>query len=75
MAQGDSDDSSDTGLTAASRAHPQDIVVAPLNIDTVIIHQAIDNTMCTWTTIVYITHDMEVIDGQALNRLGHDDDY
>ena len=73
MTQLDPDDIGHAGFTAAGRSHPYDIVIAPLNVDTVIGQQAIQDEMRTGSAIVNIPHNMQVIDGQALDGFGHDD--
>ena len=60
----------DAGLAPGGRAHPQDVVVAPLDVDLVMFHQVIKNEVRPRPTVVDIADDVQLFDGQALDQLG-----
>ena len=54
---------------ARRRAHPKHIVIAPLDINRMIGHHLVHDDMRPRTSVIDITHDMKMIDRQALNQL------
>ena len=61
-----------TGLIAMNtghRAHPLDIMVAPLNIILTYGGQYVQNLACTRTSVEYITNYMQRINRQAVNQV------
>ena len=57
----------DAGIVASRGAHPQHIVVAPLDVPRVVLAQGVHDDMCTRATIVDVAQDVELVDGQALD--------
>ena len=53
-----SDNRCNACLASRCRSHPENIMVPPLNIQGVILHQKIHDPICTCTTIKYISHNM-----------------
>ena len=49
-------------------AHPQDVMVSPLNVHGMVIHQGVQDEVRTGTAIVDIADDMQVINDQTLNQ-------
>ena len=60
----------DTGGLAGSGAHPQQIVVAPLNVERMVGEQAVHNLGSAAATVEDIAHQVQVVDGQALDERG-----
>ena len=58
----------DTGGLAGSGAHPQQIVVAPLNVERMVGEQAVHNLGSAAATVEDIAHQVQVVDGQALDE-------
>ena len=71
VAHGHTDHVGYTTVIAGSGSHPQDIVVAPLNVEVVVIAQSIHDDVRSGTTVVYITHNMKRINSQTLNQITH----
>ena len=59
----------DAGVIASRGTHPEDIMIAPLNVPRVILSEGVHDFMGTWTTIVDITKNMQLVDGQTLNHI------
>ena len=49
-------------------------MIAPLNIDAVIFHQPVNDEMCPRSPVVNVAHHMQMINRQALDRLGNNGD-
>ena len=49
-------------------AHPHDVVVAPLNVEGVIVRQGVHDGIRMRTAVVNIADDVQVIDGQPLDE-------
>ena len=60
----------DAGLAPGGRAHPQDVVVAPLDVDLMMLHQVVKNEVRPRPTVVNVTDDVQLLDGQALDQFG-----
>ena len=75
IAQTESQHITDTGVITSRSTHPEDIVVAPLDIPRVILAQCVHDDMGSWTTIVDVAQDMQLVDGQTLDDVtdGHDE--
>ena len=44
-------------------------MVAPLDIDIVHFHKLIHNNICSWTTVIYISDNMQLVDSKRLYKL------
>ena len=73
VAERDADDIGDTGQAAGRGAHPDDIVIPPLDIDRMVVEQFIEDDMGSRPPIVNIADDVQMGDGEALNQLGEGD--
>ena len=61
----------DTNFTAESRAHPQHVVIAPLNVDFFgIVHQQIKNRVGSVAAVKEITDKVQAMNRQPLNQRG-----
>ena len=58
----------DAGLGAGRRAHPADVVVAPLDVERVVGHEAVHDDVAVGTAVVDVAHDVQVVDGEALDE-------
>ena len=58
----------DTGQIACSCSHPRNVVVAPLDIHIMEIHQFLHNDVCSWSSVKDITDNMKIINGQVLDQ-------
>ena len=54
---------------ARRRAHPQDVVVAPLNVDRVIGKQPVHDDMRAGTAVEDVAHDVQAIDDEPLDEV------
>ena len=59
----------DAERTARRRAHPDDIVVAPLDIHLVVGHQAVQNAVRARAAVEQVAHDVQAVNGQPLDDL------
>ena len=57
------------GLTGRS-THPQQVVVAPLDVERMVGEQAVHNLGSAAATVEDIAHQVQVVDGQALDERG-----
>ena len=62
-----------TGSLSYSGAHPYHIMVSPLNIQRMIIHQSVHNKMRTGTSVIYIAKHMKVVYNQSLDQFSKSD--
>lgn len=58
----------DTRQITGSRAHPEDVMVAPLNVQGVVMHEFVDNFIGMGAAIVNIPDNVQMVDGKALNE-------
>ena len=63
-------DVSDAGIVAGSRTHPEDIVVAPLDIQRMMMHEIIHDFIGMGTAVVNVADDVQMVDSQALDQAG-----
>ena len=54
---------------AGSGTHPDNIMVAPLDVHLMVRHQAVENTVGARAAVKQITHDMQPVNGQPLDDL------
>ena len=74
VAQTHADDIRDAPHVAGSRAHPQDVVVAPLDVEVMVIAYRIHDDMRAGTPVVNVADDMQQVDRQPLNQIADGDD-
>lgn len=55
----------------AASAHPQHIVIAPLNVPAVVAAESVHNDVGSGTTVVDITKNMQLVDNQSLNDIAY----
>ena len=60
----------DTGRLTGSGAHPQQVVVAPLNVERMVGEQAVHNLGRTAAAVEDVAHQVQVVDGEALDERG-----
>ena len=63
-----SDHRCNAGFLSCSSAHPDHIMVSPLNIQRVVFHQTIHNKMRPRTSVINISQHMEMIHNKTLNQ-------
>ena len=56
----------DAGIVAGGGAHPEGIVVAPLDIEILVLRQRVHYQMCARPAVIDIAKDVELVDGQTL---------
>ena len=61
---------SDTGGLTGCSAHPEQVVVAPLDIERVVGKQAVHNLGRTAAAVEDVTHQMQVVDGETFDERG-----
>ena len=57
-------------LGAGRRAHPADVVVAPLDVERVVGHEPVDDGVAMGTSVIEVSHDVHVVDSQPLDERG-----
>ena len=76
VAQGVAYDRRDADLTAQRRAHPEYIVIAPLDIDVrVMLYEQVEDSIGPVAAVEKVAHDVQVVYGQPLDEhgKGHDE--
>ena len=63
-------DIGDAGGIAGSGPHPKDVVVAPLDVQGMMVHEGIHNLIGMSAAVVNIADDVQVIDSQAFDEIG-----
>ena len=63
-----------TGSVARRRSHPKQVVVAPLNVEVVVITQDIHDQVCPGTSVVDVAYHVQQVDRQPLDQVGQSDD-
>ena len=74
VAQTHPDYVADACVVACGRAHPQDVVVAPLDVPTVVVTQRVHDDVRTGASVVDVAQDVQLVDGQPLYHLGYGHD-
>ena len=64
----------DTGVVASRGSHPENVVVAPLDIPRVILSEGIHDDVCPRASVVDVAQDMQLVDGKALDDVADSDD-
>ena len=65
VAGGQAEDRGDAERMAAGGADPYDVVVAPLDIQRVVVHQVLHDEMWPGTSVIDVADEVQVVDGQA----------
>ena len=75
VVHGDAQHREDAGRAARRRAQPQDVVVAPLDVDVGVLHQRVQQAGRFAAPVENVAYDVQPLHGQALDELrhGHDD--
>ena len=74
IAQAEAQDAGDATEVARRRSHPQDVVVAPLDVDVVEVAERVHDKMRARTAVVDVAEDVQAVDGQALDEIAEGDD-
>ena len=74
IAHGHTDNVRYAGVIARCGAHPQYVMVAPLNVEVMVVAKRIHDDMRTRTTVVNIAHDVQRVDCKPLDKLAHGND-
>ena len=53
---------------ARGRAHPHDVVVAPLDVDGVVAHEAVADLVGMWSSVKDVAYQVHVVHGQTLDE-------
>ena len=61
-------------IIAGSSTHPQDVMVAPLDVKIVESAQDVHNLVRTGTTVIDISQKVKHVNGQLLNEVAHGND-
>ena len=59
-------DIGDAGIVAGGRAHPEGVVVAPLDIEILVLCQRVHYQMSAGAAVIDIAQNVELVDGQTL---------
>ena len=65
----DADHIGDAAQLAGRSAHPHEVMIAPLNIEAVVLHQLVHDVVGPASPVVDIAEDMQMIDRQLRNQL------
>ena len=60
----------DAAALPERRAHPHDVVVAPLDVDRVVIHERVHDGVRRGAAVVDVADDVELVHGEALDHRG-----
>lgn len=63
-------DIGDAGSIAGSRTHPEDVVIAPLDIQGMVMHERIHDLVGMSAAVVNIADNVQVVDGQPFDEIG-----
>ena len=74
VAQGVAHDGGDAGIAAESRAHPEHVVIAPLDVHRGMLHQQVQYGVGAVAAVEEVADDVQAVDGQALDEHGERDD-
>ena len=75
VAQGDPDHVGHAAFVAGCGPHPQDVVIAPLDVEIVVVAQRIHDDVRSRPPVVNVPHDVEGVDGKPLDEVaeGYDE--
>ena len=73
IAHGHADDIGHAGIVTRSGTHPQQVMIAPLNVKVVIVTERIHDDMSSRTAVINITHNVQGVNGQPLYQIAHSD--
>ena len=64
-----------TGLVSSGGSHPQNVVVAPLDVQMMVVAERVHNQVGTWSAVINVAEDVQTVDGQALDEVadGYDE--
>ena len=74
VVEADADRAGHARRLAGRSAHPEHIVVAPLDIEGMVIHQAVHDFIRLRTAVKDVADDVEMINNEPLNQLCHGND-
>ena len=63
-----------TGSVARRRTNPQQVVVAPLDVEVMVVAQDVHDQVRTRSSVVNIANDVQQVDGQPLDQVGERND-
>ena len=66
-----SNDVSYAGKVSCRSTHPDDIVVTPLEINIVVVHQIVHNCIRMRTSVIYITYDVKLVNCKSAYGISH----
>ena len=66
-----SDDVSYASKVSCRSTHPDDVVVTPLKINIVIVHQIVHNCIRMRTSVIYITYDVKLVNCKSAYGISH----
>ena len=74
IAQADAHGVGDAAQLARGRAHPEDVVVAPLDVDVALLFQLVHHEMGAVAAVKDVAHDVESVDDGVVHQMAHGDD-
>lgn len=74
VAQAHSYHVADASVVASGRAHPQNVMIAPLYVPAVVVAQRVHDDVRTGASVVDVAQDVQLVDGQPLYHLGYGHD-
>ena len=75
VAEGEAEHAGYTSLVAGGRAHPENVVVAPLDVPVVVGRERVHDEVSARSAVEDVAEDMELVDGEALDEFAerHDE--
>ncbi len=74
VADGDAQHVADAGQVARGRSHPGNVVVPPLDVHVVEMHELVHNDVRPGAAVENIADNVQIVDGQILDQLAQGDD-
>ena len=74
VAQADAHGVGDAAAVAGGGAHPEDVVVAPLDVHVALLFQLVHDQMGAVPPVVDVAHDVQLVDDAVLHQMAHGDD-
>ena len=71
VAERDAHDVGYAAVVAGGRAHPEHVVVAPLDVPVAVVTEGVHDQVCTRTAVIDVAEDMELVDAQLLDHVAH----
>eukprot|EP00760_Papus_ankaliazontas_P029576 PhM_4_TR429/c0_g1_i1/m.71371 len=75
VAKGNTESTAQGHLAAGTRTHPQDVMVAPLEINRFEVREVVHDDVSAWAAVENIADNVEAVDGEIADHSGERDDH